>query len=103
MLKLFQARPGLMQPGAEIAALYALQDFLEMRSELPEQKRNRFLTQIRNHLDLSGELRPLPAFMVGTQAVLCVKEALPENYWVYDPHRECLRVWKESSLTPDMA
>lgn len=101
MLKPFQTHPGSIQPGAENTDMYALQDFLEMRAGLTEKKRRGLLAQIRHHLDLSGEIQPLPAFMVGVQAVLCITEDAPETYWVYNPTMECLHPWKENSLTPE--
>lgn len=79
----------------EIAALYALKDFLEMRTSLTEKKISGFLTQIRLYLRLPGEIQSLPAFMVGKQAVLCTQETAPETYWIYNEVSEDLNPWKE--------
>jgi len=81
--------------------LHALQDYLEMRADLPAEKTRGLLAQIRHQLVLSGEIQPLAAFMVGTQAVLCLKEEAPEAYWIYNPKKECLHAWKKKSRVPE--
>ena len=100
MLKLSQICLSPIRPGAADQNINILQDFLEMRADLPEKKRRCLLEQLGHLLDLSGEIQTLPAFMVGAQAVLCIKDDTPETYWVNNPKMECLRPWKENSLTP---
>jgi len=102
MLRSLRTPPGPLPSGTDLVTLYALLDFLEMRTELPEQQKKSLLAQLAKRLDLSGEIQPMPAFMVGTQAVLCLKEAPPETYWVYNPKKERLHLWKEHSLLSEV-
>lgn len=91
------------QLGAARDDLYVLRDFLEMRADLTEKKRTGLLKQLGRCLDLTGDVKPLSAFMIGTQAVLCTKDDVPETYWIYNSTLECLSVWKEPSRTTDTA
>jgi len=101
MLKLSQTCPRPAQPNSENVSMDVLQDFLELRTELPEKKRRGLLGQLKHLLDLSGDIKALPAFMVGAQAVLCIKDDTPETCWVYNPKIECLRPWKENTRVPE--
>jgi hypothetical protein len=101
MHKPIQICPSSIQPGEKNDPLYALQDFLEMRVALPDKKRSGLLEQLRRHLDLSGDVHSLPAFMVGGQAVLFIQEDMPASYWVYNPAKACLNLWKNPAQTAE--
>lgn len=72
---------------------YPLEDLLEMRSDLNLRERTRLMHQLRAQLE-PGECIGVPAFMVGTQAVLCPPAFLPEACWIYDRKNERLSFWQ---------
>ena len=51
---------------------YVLMDFLEMRTQLAPQEMERLTQLLKKHLEPGGELTPLPAFLAGEHAVLCI-------------------------------
>ncbi len=72
---------------------YALEDFLEMRAGLNGGERTYLLQLIQRHLDCSKEIRPFTAFMLGTQAVLCAGDSLPDSCWIFNRKIRKLQCW----------